>query len=110
MRLSARSSDRKDPFSVVGEHIISRTSRSAFSSRAVSPAVDHPHLIDTVAATIRTFLRKYDQYMNVVLSLGQQVSCAEESILVVRPVDIKFFVDVDFVEFSIDLCFVPDSN
>lgn len=87
----------------------------AVKAAHVSLSVDHPRLLSTDAESIRTFLRRYDQYYNTVLSRARQLptsssSAGTSTLEAVRPVDLKFCVDVEFLTSSIALGFIPDAD
>lgn len=66
---------------------------------------DHPYLTEIYFASIRTFLRKYDQCVNEIVSRARQFNEDSETERG-RPVDNKFCNDVDFLDSSIDLDFI----
>lgn len=75
----------------------------------VSITVDHPRLLETNDKSIRGFLGKYNQYSNTVLSCSRQVVSGTSTTQSERAVDLKFRVDVDFLESTIVLGFIPDA-
>lgn len=72
----------------------------------VSLSLDHPRLLQTDGESIRVFLRKYDQYSNAVKSRARQLSAYNATTEAVRPVELKFCVDPEYLESSIALVFI----
>lgn len=77
---------------------------------SVSLTLDHPRLLETDPESIRVFLKKYDQYANEVISRARQLRTSSSGTEPVRPVDLKFCVDVEFLESSIVLEFITDAS
>lgn len=73
-------------------------------------SVEHPRLICTDAESVRTFLRKYDQYVSELTSRARQLNKCTNVSEPVRAVELKFCVDVDFIESSITLGFVENAT
>lgn len=79
-----------------------------FSS--VPIAVDHSRLIKTDAASVRLFLRAYEQYEREVTTrvrevTGQDVVSAEAA----KPIRLKYCVDTEWLESLIDLDVLTDA-
>lgn len=75
----------------------------------VGTPLDHPRLVKVDHESIRTFLRNYDQYTNIVLAHAKQFATTGESTVTaesVRPVNLKFCVDGAFRESYITLGFI----
>lgn len=85
----------------------SETSAMQMAS-TVTTSVDHPRLVRADAESIRIFLRLYDQYCNEVLERARQIGKSSRSTENVRPVNIKFCVDPDYLESLIALNLIPD--
>lgn len=68
-----------------------------------------PRLTDNDSTTIWTFLRKYDKYKHEATSRARQLNGAADAEAAL-PVNIKYCVDVDFLESSIDLGFIPNAT
>lgn len=71
-------------------------------------AVEHPFLKATSAASIRTFLRAFDQYAREVQERAHQVFDSELSSEAVIPVHLKFCFDSKWIELLIDLEFLKE--
>lgn len=77
----------------------------------VSTSVDHPRLINADASSVRTFLRQYDQYVTEVKERAQQlVATGSVTTEAVRPVNLKFCVDADYLESVIELGLIKDGD
>lgn len=91
------------------ESITSTATSTMSGSQFFAPAVDHPLLTITDAASFRVFLRAYDQYATEVKERGKQlVSIDTVSSHVVEPVQLKFCVNVEWLKSLIALWFIPD--
>lgn len=91
-----------------------RATRGSASASTATTAqftltVEHPCLTETDAASIPVFLRKYDQYSHELLLRARQIATPEDEDPV-RPIDIKYCVDGDLLESSIDLGFIPGAE
>jgi len=88
--------------------------RSAYTTRStahVTTTVDHPRLEKTDAESIRIFLRLYDQYCNEVTARARQLSTDQGvSTEAVRPVNIMFCVDPEFLESATVLGFIDGAD
>lgn len=62
-----------------------------------SLSLDHPKLTQTDAESIRTFLQKYDLYCSEVHARALEVTNDDNLAKLVRPVNLKFCIDVDFL-------------
>lgn len=79
----------------------------------VNISLDHPRLVNTDPESIRKFLRRYDQYTNTVLARAKQLSTDASSTVTtesVRPVDLKFCVDVEYLESCMALGFIDTAT
>ena len=72
---------------------------AANSSKFVATSVDHPRVTEADASSIRVFLRAYDQYATELKERARQV-VSEDSLSteVVKPVNLKFCVDAEWLE------------
>lgn len=88
------------------------TARSAYATQQasfVSTSVNHPRLIRTDAESIRIFLSAYDQYAKEVSTRALQLlSTGTATSEAVRPVNLKFCVDAEYLQSTIDLGFIDD--
>ena len=75
---------------------------AANSSKFVATSVDHPRLTEADASSIRVFLRAYDQYATELKERSRQV-LSEDSLSteVVKPVNLKFCVDAEWLESTV---------
>ena len=73
----------------------------------ISITVSHPRLVETDAESIRTFLRKYDKYCHEIRSRALQIAGGSGAADAVKPIDLKFCIDVEYLESSIALGFIP---
>lgn len=92
-----------------------RASESSAATTSVKAAevgisLDHPRLVHTDPESIRTFLRRYDQYSTTVLARAKQITSEALSTEAINPVDLKFCVDVEFLESSIALGFISNAT
>lgn len=87
-----------------------KASPATTKTAPVTISLDHPRLLETDPEAIRVFLRTYDQYANEVLARAQQLGTGSSSNEPVRPVDLKFCVNVEFLESSIALGFITGAN
>lgn len=71
-------------------------------------AVDHPRLAKTDPASVRVFLRKYDQYCHTVVSRAKQLTTSATITEAVLPMELKYCVDTQHFVSLIELGFVPD--
>lgn len=83
-----------------------RASASTTPAAPFKLTIEHPRLTETDAASIRTFLQKYEQYRYEVTSRTHLISGSDQT-KTVRPVDIKFCVDMELLESPIDLGLIP---
>lgn len=77
----------------------------------INISLDHPRLLQKDSKSIRPFLRKYEQYLNEVYSHARKLmtDTVFSSTETVRPVDLKFCLDVVILESSIALDCIPDT-
>jgi len=91
-----------------------QSGQSAFPTRSaahVTTTVDHPRLEKNDAESIRIFLRLYDQYCNEITARARQITTDQAiSTEAVRPVNIKFCVDPEFLEFATVLGFIDGAD
>ena len=84
-------------------HASVATSKAPFGTTSV----DHSRLLRTDAESIRVFLRSYDHYCHEVVARAQQITRSEmvttES---VRPINLKYCVDPEYLESAISLGFL----
>lgn len=79
----------------------------------VDISADHSRLVTTDPESIRSFLRRSEQYSNTVLARAKQLSSSDVSTLTtetVRPADLKFCIDVEFFESFIALGFIETAT
>lgn len=76
----------------------------------VSTTVDHPRLLKTDSAAIRSFLRSYDQYAKEVEERARQLSRHTVVTEPISPVHLKFCVDADWIESLLTLGFIADTS
>lgn len=107
--MTDESSSSTTPRVPTGGVAASKASPATTKSAPVTITLDHPRLLETDPEAIRIFLRTYDQYANEVRSRAQQLGSSSSSTEPVRPVDLKFCVDVEFLESSIALGFITDA-
>lgn len=79
---------------------------SEVKATEVAISLDHPRLTNTDPEAIRTVLRRYNQYTNTVLARARQLTNNALMTEVIKPVDVKYCVDVAFLESSIVLGFI----
>jgi len=88
---------------------VSHASVAASTAPSVTTLVSHPRLLRTDADSIRVFLRLYDQYCCEVVARVQKITQSgtvmTES---VRPVNLKYCVDPEYLESVIALGFLKD--
>lgn len=80
------------------------------SASVISTSVNHPRLLRTDAESIRIFLRLYDQYKDEVSARALQLTDNGSSTEAVRPVNLKFCVDADWLESAVTLGFINDAE
>ena len=76
----------------------------------VAVSVCNPRLIQTDPASIRTFLKEYDQYSQTVISRAKQLQSSSEgsstaTTEAVLPMELKYFIDSMHFTMCIDLGF-----
>ena len=76
------------------------------TSRFVATSVDHPRLTATDASSIRVFLRSYDSYVTEVQERARQIVDSSVSTEPVKPVNLKFCVDAEWLESTVALGFI----
>ena len=76
------------------------------TSRLVATSVDHPRLTATDASSIRVFLRSYDSYVTEVQERARQIVDSSVSTEPVKPVNLKFCVDAEWLESTVALGFI----
>lgn len=81
---------------------------SSVKAAEIGISFDHPRLLKTSPEAIWSFLRKYDQYATAVLSRANQLSSPTLTMEAMKSVDLKFCIDVEFLESAIALGFLPD--
>ena len=83
------------------------SSSASASAKYLTSTVDHPKLLNTDAASIRSFIRSYDQYAKEVEQRAKQLSATMTiSTETITPVSIKFCCDVEWIESLIALSFL----
>lgn len=80
------------------------------TAAAVDISLDHPRLIRTDPASIRSFLRRYDQYSTTVLARAKQLTNESLTQEAIRPVELKFCVDAEWIESRIALGFITEAQ
>ena len=82
---------------------------SSQGPRHVTTAVEHPRLTKTDAASVRLFLRAYEQYAREVNERARQVVGEDViSTEAAKPVQMKYCVNAEWLESLIDLDFIPN--
>ena len=84
------------------------SSSSLSATTSFGQIVSHPRLTSTDSASIRTFLAAYDQYVNEVNERAKQLSKDDKVLESVRPVNIKFCIDMEWLKSAIALEFIDD--
>lgn len=75
----------------------------------VSTSVNHPRVVRTDPESVRVFLRQYDQYSKEVIARASQISASGTvPTEAVRPVNITFCVDPEYLESAIALDLISD--
>lgn len=74
-------------------------------SALFSLTMEHPCLTETDAALMHTFLSSYNQYVNEIKLRARQIT-SEVDRKGFRRVDLKFCVDINFLESLTDLGFI----
>lgn len=75
----------------------------------VTTSVNPPKLIRTDAESIRVFLRLYDQYSKEVTARAQQLTIQGTTTTeAIRPVNLKYCVDPEYLESALALGFIKD--
>ena len=70
----------------------------------IATSVNHPQLVRTDAESIRIFLNRYDQYSKEVKARAQQLNLTGSTTTeAVRPVNLKYCVDPEYIESVIAL-------
>lgn len=70
--------------------------------------VSHPKLISSNPKAIRFFVRQYDQYLKEVKARALQLAFVDSTTTVsVRPVNIFYCVDAEWLESTIELEYIP---
>lgn len=88
----------------------STTTPPTVTSAAVEISLDHPRLIRTDPESIRSFLRRYDQYSTTVLARANQLTKDNLTSEAIRPVELKFCVDAEWLESRIALGFLKEAT
>ena len=78
------------------------------ASPFLAMSVNHPRLVRTDAESIRVFLRLYDQYSKEVTARVEQLTVSPATTEAVRPVNLKYCVDPEYLESAIDLGLIED--
>lgn len=80
------------------------------STPRVSATVDHPRLTKFDSAAIRSFFLHYDQYVKEVSARSRQVQSVGSSSESdpIRPVELKFCVDPDWLKSALTMGFIED--
>lgn len=81
------------------------TTRSV-TAAAIGVSLDHPGLVHTDPGSIRAFLIKHDQYNHAVLACARQLTYGSLTTEAVTPIDLKYCVDVEFLQANIGLGFL----
>lgn len=94
-----------------GTHSISSGAASQPPKRPsfVATSVGHPRLACLDTESIRIFLGEYDAYCKEVTAQAQQLLPLHTTTFEpVRPVSLKFWIEIDQLESVIDLGFIPN--
>lgn len=75
-------------------------------SHGLATTITYPRLIRQDAESIRSFMSQYRQYCNEVFARSAQLS--DDSLEPLRPVNLKFCVDAQFLRSTIRLGFIED--
>lgn len=96
-----------EPMHIAGQESTYASSVNTAISRLapVSIIIDHSHFSEKNGELICMFSRKYDQYTDTVIPRAHQLASASSPTKHVRPVGLKFCVNVDFLETKIALGF-----
>lgn len=70
--------------------------------------LDHLRLLKAYSKSIRSFIKRYDQHSTTVVAQANQLALKTLTTEAVKPVDLKFCVDVAFLESAIGFGFFPD--
>lgn len=94
---------------MTGSDDVASTSKpTSTGSKLVGNVLEHFRLTGTDAASIRVFLRSFDQYVNKVTERAKQlVNTDVPSAEIVSPVCLKFCIDPEWLESLIALDFIP---
>lgn len=77
------------------------------TSKYLTTSVGHPRLEKTDAASIRRFFLKYDQYKNEIVERAKQLTLSNSiSTEAIKPVNLKFCVNAEWIESLIALSFI----
>lgn len=74
---------------------------TAVKATEVGISLDHPRLVHTDPSSIRTFLKRYDQYSISVIARASQLTSQTLTTEAVTPIALKYCVDVEFLESSL---------
>ncbi|CAN8069928.1 unnamed protein product [Agarophyton chilense] len=75
----------------------------------MTSSINHPRLADLDSKSVRLFLRSYDQYSLEIKKRAEQLQLnSAVSTKSVRPVSLKFCVDIELVESSLTLGLITD--
>lgn len=91
-----------------GNAIASTTKIATTKASPISLSVDHPRLLETRPESICVFLRKCNQYANQIIFRARQLGSDTASTKPAQPVDLKFCMDVEYLESFIALDFISD--
>lgn len=76
---------------------------------SVAFSVNHPLLLSTTPRSIRIFLRHYDQYVKEVTTRALQLTMVDSTTIEpVRPVNLLYCVDAEWLESTVDLEYIPE--
>ena len=87
---------------------LSNSSTTYSSARYMTTSIDHPKLINTDAAFIRSFLRAYDQYSKELTARANQLIPSDSTISTeaITPVNVSLWVDSDCPESLVSVGFI----
>lgn len=78
------------------------------SAQQVSVSVNHPKLNEADPESIRIFLNLYDQYVNEIKARAMQIADSDVTTEAVRPVDLRFCVNIEYLKSTIALGLIND--
>lgn len=79
-------------------------------SAEISPVLSQLRLINTELEAIHSALRKYDPYSSTAFAWARQHTTDTLTIKTVKPADLKFCMDAEYLEPSVVLGFISEAS